>query len=268
MAETLSGLFLDQGYMDNRGFTPLHKIASGIVNHDLDQYLTLTDVEIDSQDTMGHTPISYAAWKGNWIHVEVLLRHGANPTIPDTIDRTPLHLASESGDVRCVELLLDAGAPVNARSYAGHTPLFEAASMGYAQSVATLLDRGGADPHIADPEGRQALHFAVSCEQSEVVRVLLGAGADVNARRRNDGTPLKEALWLGFDEIAKTLVHYGADLESARTFSGCLNHLGENCACWQLVRWLLDDAGCETGGQDDDQHQEQFYDAAESIVES
>ncbi|CAM1510621.1 Fc.00g009560.m01.CDS01 [Cosmosporella sp. VM-42] len=267
LAQTLSTLFLSQGYSDNRAFTPLHKIASGIATHDLAAYLALTDADLDAPDTMGYTPLAYAAWKGNPTHVDLFLRHGADPTIPDKLDRTPLHLAAESGDTRCVELLLHAGAHVDARSYAGHTPLFEAASMGYAHMVAVLVDRGGADLHVADPEGRQALHFATSCGQGDAVEALLGAGADVNARRRNGGTPLREALWLGFDDIAITLVRHGGDLEAARTFEACLNHAGDDCTCWQLVRRVIEEVNSDEIGEHDDQ-QELFYDTVEMLVEN
>jgi hypothetical protein len=45
-----------------------------------------------------------------------------------------------------------------------------------------LLIGGGADVNAKDVSGKTPLHWAVTAEQTEIVRILLANGADVNAK--------------------------------------------------------------------------------------
>lgn len=52
----------------------------------------------------------------------------------------------------------------------------------------------------------------------ESVKVLVGRGADVNARSRDGWTPLISAAYAGNADIAKLLIEKGADIDSAMAF--------------------------------------------------
>lgn len=56
------------------------------------------------------------------------------------------------------------------------------------------------------------LHFAAQSGSVAIVRALLNAGADVNARNPQDITPLHLAAWDGNAEIVSLLLEHGADI--------------------------------------------------------
>nr|MCU0749874.1 ankyrin repeat domain-containing protein [Akkermansiaceae bacterium] len=151
-----------------------------------------------------------------------LLDHGIEVDLRerDSLNYTPLMYAAEYGDVATVRFLLDRGANVNALDLRKVTPLFIAAWHGRPSVVSTLLDRGG-DPAISSPEINDgdkrmdfgtALHGAVQQGHIEVVKTLVGRGADINAISPvKQHTPLIRALALQRSELAEELLNRGAD---------------------------------------------------------
>ena len=108
------------------------------------------------------------------------------------------------------------------RAYAadGFYPLGLAAYFKHPETVRMLLDLG-ADVHQAanNPAKVQALHAAVSSNQTQIVRWLIDAGADVNARQQMDYTPLMGAAANARLEILDLLLAHGAD-PSMKTTEG------------------------------------------------
>src|SRR5688572_2540868 len=62
--------------------------------------------------------------------------------------------------------------------------------------------------------GWTALYFACGDGQFDVVRLLLGKGADPNARGEDGETPLHIAAQCGHPGMCRELVERGADLEA------------------------------------------------------
>lgn len=108
------------------------------------------------------------------------------------------------------------------RAYAGDGfyPLGLAAYFKHPDTVHMLLDLG-ADVHQAASNGTKvtALHAAVSSNQPQVVRWLIEAGADVNARQQMDYTPLMGAAANARHDILEMLLAHGADA-SLKTTDG------------------------------------------------
>jgi hypothetical protein len=78
-------------------------------------------------------------------------------------------------------LLLDAGAPINARPIGGFTALMTAVGLNHLGCVVLLIDRGGEALDLdakEDDGGRPALHLAAEHDYSDIVQLLLQAGAD------------------------------------------------------------------------------------------
>jgi ankyrin repeat protein len=92
------------------------------------------------------------------------------------------------------------------------TALVMAAGRGRLE-VARLLLEGGADPSLADSDGRTPLMSATADGQREVLRLLLARGAAVDAAEPRDGwTAFHVACANNQAECAKALVRAGCDV--------------------------------------------------------
>lgn len=121
--------------------------------------------------------------------------------------------AAALGDVDRLRSVLDDG-PSGATAYSGDgfTALHFAAFFGYPEAVSLLIDRGAE----VDAFGRgwmtgTALHSGASRLQSEVVRVLLEAGANPDVRQSGGWTPLHAAAMNGDLASVELLLAAGAD---------------------------------------------------------
>ncbi len=129
-----------------------------------------------------------------------------------------LYKASFTNDVEMARSLIAEGdSDVNARDAQGSTPLHMAAVMGSAE-VARLLITAGANLEARNDVGTP-LHVAVSYGQMEVVRLLIEAGASVNAQDQTGRTPLHEAVSIGKADIVSLVLERGAHV-NARTDRG------------------------------------------------
>jgi ankyrin repeat protein len=121
----------------------------------------------------------------------------------------PVVLAKYYGRDGVAELLLARGVEVD---------VFGAAMMGRADQVRHALSDDPDMVGLYSPDGWTLLHLAAHFGQLEVVQMLTSAGADVNARSRNNqgNTPLHAALPGGHLDIVRLLVHAGADVNATQ----------------------------------------------------
>jgi len=102
----------------------------------------------------------------------------------------------------------------------GFTALHFAAFFGKVEAARTLLEAGAVvNAYSVNELQVQPLHSAASGRHHEVCRVLIAAGADVNATQRHEFTPLHAAAKHGDAELVELFLSAGAD-PSARTESG------------------------------------------------
>jgi len=109
-----------------------------------------------------------------------------------------IHDAATRGDLADVKRHLQRGADVNATDIAFHTPLHYAAREGHTEIVKLLIN-SGADMNVVvrrtsfTRHGFTPLHYAAYEGHLDVVKLLVEAGADVNARDYSNFTPLHRA---------------------------------------------------------------------------
>jgi uncharacterized protein len=94
----------------------------------------------------------------------------------------------------------------------GFTALHFAAFFGKPEAARLLLEHGaGVDVYTRNPFVNQPLHAAAAGRHIEVCRILLAAGADVNATQHGGYTPLHEAAQHGDTEMTELFLSAGAD---------------------------------------------------------
>uniref|UniRef100_A0A8C4NAN5 Ankyrin repeat and SOCS box containing 18 n=1 Tax=Eptatretus burgeri TaxID=7764 RepID=A0A8C4NAN5_EPTBU len=163
---------------------------------------------------------------------------------------TPLHTASTHGLVGHVNLYLSSGAHVDARNARGETPLHVACMSArgaldghrYLQ-VCDLLLTYGATVDAVDAEMQTPLLRACVNVQSGVVRRLLNAGADPNARGYCGVAPLQKVLQMADyrpeqrpERLVQDLLNHGA----IKFWPGALHKvLSHTCASVSTVEVLL-----------------------------
>jgi ankyrin repeat protein len=112
---------------------------------------------------------------GDETKVTALLRSGADPNMRDQSGTTPLMYAAAFASPEMMRLILDGGGAVNAANQGGSTALMW--STYDASKVALLLERH-ADVNASRPDGVTALISAALRGNTQVMKMLIAAGAD------------------------------------------------------------------------------------------
>jgi hypothetical protein len=168
----------------------------------------------------------------------LLLRHGADPTLPlrsrtpydqaNTFttrvgrDATPLRLAQHFGNGEVARVLIEAMAARRRARGGGRGGLnpTEAAAAGSAPALARHL-AAGLKPDARDTTGTPLLTLAAASGKVAAVRLLLDRGADPDAVGGPRGaTPLNRAAGLGFLDVARLLLDRGAKIDAATVVNG------------------------------------------------
>lgn len=141
------------------------------------------------------------------------------------VERQPKHRmidAAGKGDVEAVGRFLDGGMDVNVKGLGGLTALGVAVDYKQLEMVRYLLGRG-ADPNLKSG-ATLPLGDAVDGELVEVVRVLLEGGADPNASALFGATPLTDAADEGRLEVLRLLLEHGGDADGVADGKTILGH--------------------------------------------
>ncbi|MEA2608837.1 MAG: uncharacterized protein QOJ75_1080 [Chloroflexota bacterium] len=113
---------------------------------------------------------------------------------------------------RLRERLSEAPSRATDRSSDGFTALHFAAFFGKAETARILLEAGASVDAVAENRIHvQPLHSAAANRHVEVCRLLLAAGADVDARQDGGFTALHAAAQNGDPELTELLLSAGAD---------------------------------------------------------
>jgi uncharacterized protein len=226
------------------GSTALHWAAE---RDDLDsaELLIEAGARVSAKTREGVTPLQLAAINGSAAMLGRLLRAGADANAPLTAaGDTALMMAARTGKIDAIRALLEANANVNAtESWGGTTALMWAVAEGHVDATARLIAAGAdvnARSHYVAAangrgfEGRTPLANRTEAKPEEfasgwltplmlaareghvgVARLLVGAGADIDAVAGDGKTALAIAIFDGSYELASFLVDNHADVNKA-----------------------------------------------------
>jgi len=139
----------------------------------------------------------------------LLLTSGCFLFGPPHSDYRPIHQFSLACDEQSVQAILKTNSSaVNLPDDSKRTPLHDAASKNCTNVIAVLLG-AGAKIDAKDQAGETPLHVAAQEGSAESVATLVKAGADINAHDNRGYTPLKRAMLYEQMAVAQLLKSLG-----------------------------------------------------------
>ncbi|HSP68606.1 MAG TPA: ankyrin repeat domain-containing protein, partial [Bryobacteraceae bacterium] len=218
---------------------------------ELADLLIRSGAKVSVATVAGATPFQLAAVNGSAAMLDRLAAAGADPNAPLTRSGdTALMIASRTGKVDAVRVLLDRGAKINTQeTWGGTTALMWAVSEKHPEVAKVLIERGadvnarsyyvpaasgrgfeGTTP-VAQKPGKEfeefasgwltPLMFAARENDLESARVLVKAGAEINAQSGDGKDALSLALFDGSYDVADFLIdsHANVNQKDAQRFT-------------------------------------------------
>lgn len=218
---------------------------------ELADLLIRNGAKVSAATVAGATPLQLAAVNGSAALLDRLVAAGADPNASLTRSGdTALMIASRTGKVDAVRVLLDRGAKVNAQeTWGGTTALMWAVSEKHPEVAKLLIERGadanarshyvpsasgrgfeGTTP-VAQKPGKEfeefasgwltPLMFAARENDLESARLLVKAGADINAQAGDGKDALSLAFFDGSYDVADFLIdsHANVNQKDAQRFT-------------------------------------------------
>lgn len=171
--------------------------------------------------------VADAAMKRNRDAVRSLLQRKVDVNAPQVDGTTALHWAVRLDDLEMADMLIRAGANVSAANREGVRPLQLAALNGNAAMLRRLLT-AGADPNARLSQfGDTALMMAARTGKTDAITVLLESGAQINEKETWGGTTaLMWAVSERHPAAVKVLIEHGADVSARSNFVPAANGRG------------------------------------------
>ena len=205
--------------MDENGNQPLH-LACNQGRPQIVKVLVTYGADVNAVNKLGQAPlhITCNGEKDFSQLCEILLNHNANIDAVDGVGNHPLHLACKRHHYLAGILLVSHGADITAVDGNGYTPLL-------------LTSQVFVGPSGVDHFGNHALHIAAKQCRVQMTHLLLGCGADVNAKNYCGQTPLHEAAngEKDFPEMCEILLKHGAKVNEKDKYGSQPLHM----ACQQ-----------------------------------
>jgi len=165
--------------------------------------------DVEASDIRGVTPLIAAAY-GNHLEVaRVLIEAGADVNRQDLTQQNAYLITTSEGYLELLELTLEAGTDVHSLDSYNGTGLIRAADRGHVEIIAALLKTDINIDHV-NRLGWTALLEAIILgdggpRHTEVVRLLVDAGADIHLADGHGVTPLEHAQRRGYEDIIAIL---------------------------------------------------------------
>ena len=202
----------DPNIADADGDTSLHEAVAANCSEGLLQEIIGCGAEVNAVNKKGISALLLGCFHGYTDSVEVLLSAGADPTILDEVDYSCLFAAVEGRcSINTLQALIDHGAHIDVKRKDGTNALLCACRTGQSESVRFLLE-AGADVNISTPDGNTCLHVAVRGHCSkDALQQIIQHGVSVNAVNKRSETALILASRSAQVQTVNILLENGAD---------------------------------------------------------
>jgi ankyrin repeat protein len=171
-------------------------------------------VSVNTRDGRGRTALLAATQRNHLDVARLLINEGADVNAKDFVQDTPFLVAGAEGRSEILKLMLTAEPDLKSVNRFGGTALIPACHRGHVEAVKVLLTTAIDKDHV-NHLGWTALMEAVVLgdggpNHTEIVRLLVAAGANVNIPDRDSVTPLAHARQRDYAAIARILEAVGA----------------------------------------------------------
>lgn len=165
--------------------------------------------DVHATNERGVTALIAAAYQNHVQVAEILIDAGADVNVQDITQQSAYLISTSDGFLELLQLTLEAGADVTSLDSYNGTGLIRAADRGHVEIIEELLKTDINIDHVNNL-GWTALLEAIilgdgGLRHTDVVRLLVEAGADINLADSNGVTPLEHAQQRGYENIIKIL---------------------------------------------------------------
>jgi ankyrin repeat protein len=253
-----------------RGGPPILVASAGRGKVEIVKLLVENGAAVDAVDSDGLTALQVASLLGHISVVTYLLDHGADVNHTTNKERdTSIHFAADMGFIDVAQVLIDRGADLHHVTAEGWTPLHR--SLGHAKATRVLLENGADINHIANHysplflasaknyietvevllsfkpdleikyigQRHTALSNATIVSDSEIVRLLLEAGANVNHKSGYNNFPLQYAVVRNSEYLVRKLMEYHPDVNLVADDGNTALHSIDSSTSLKIAKRLI-----------------------------
>lgn len=204
-------------------------------------------LSVNSRDKEGNTPLHLATAGGHATAMQKLIEMGADPNIRNTNIETPLYVAAEKGFEAGIDVLIAlprVAREVNSHANysSGFTPLMVAAHKDFPAIIEKLF-QVGADINQTDNRNRNSLYIAAETGNVEAAKKLVRLGADAGKGQlpRSNHTPLLHNISRAqYREMLAVLIGAGADINATDNSGNTALHRACDMTQTDKIQALLD----------------------------
>ena len=184
--------------------------------------------ELDAQDTRGNTPLMMSVFGGYLEMTSMLVSLGSSVNTRCCLTRPPIIWAIDHENIPMIKLLLDSGADPNiVDNFDNRSPLHFAVEQRL-ERCAEHLVKQGALVNALDISQRSPTLLATRLNSPTIVRFLLESDGDPSQSDNLGSSPLVDAIYQGYFDIARLLIQFNCRLDvsipgtSLSLYSVCL----------------------------------------------
>lgn len=231
--------------------TPLFAAIRG-GNAEVVEHLLKNGAQLGTKSRHRQTSLQVAAYLGYADVAQVLLSHGVDIDQRGPWGETALHWAAVKGNKDVAALLLERGADANIQT-SSHTvdlnestrndvdPIEREFSWFQTQEKQRANPRLQVmyPPRLAFTRGDTPLHAAAYWNHADIVKLLIGKGADIKRVNSWGAIPLHYVVACRYHDIAKLLLDSGADTKT-KTYKTTPVEIAQKVKDKKLVKLLTD----------------------------